>query len=52
LVNGTITKLASFGAFARLEDNIEGLIHISELRIGAFSIPKKSSKKATPYNYA
>ena len=31
LVTGTITKLASFGAFARLEDNIEGLIHISEM---------------------
>lgn len=33
LVEGTITKLTKFGAFARLAgmDNIEGLIHISEL---------------------
>ncbi len=33
LVEGTITKLTKFGAFARLVDNpeIEGLIHISEL---------------------
>ncbi len=31
LVQGTITKLTDFGAFARLNDNIEGLIHISEL---------------------
>ncbi|GAB4560252.1 MAG: 30S ribosomal protein S1 [Anaerolineae bacterium] len=31
LVEGTITKLASFGAFARIDDDIEGLIHISEL---------------------
>lgn len=31
LVKGTITKLTDFGAFARLDDNIEGLIHISEL---------------------
>jgi small subunit ribosomal protein S1 len=33
LVQGTITKLTKFGAFARLVDNpeIEGLIHISEL---------------------
>ncbi|MGQ9494383.1 MAG: 30S ribosomal protein S1 [Anaerolineae bacterium] len=31
LVTGTITKLAAFGAFAALEDGIEGLIHISEL---------------------
>lgn len=27
----TITKLAKFGAFARLEGGVEGLIHISEL---------------------
>ena len=27
---GTITQLASFGAFARIEDGIEGLIHVSE----------------------
>ncbi|MBI2917187.1 MAG: S1 RNA-binding domain-containing protein [Chloroflexi bacterium] len=31
LVNGTVTKLATFGAFARLEGPVEGLIHISEL---------------------
>lgn len=31
VVEGTITQLASFGAFARIEDGIEGLIHVSEL---------------------
>jgi len=31
LVTGRITKLVAFGAFAALEDGIEGLIHISEL---------------------
>lgn len=31
LVTATITKLATFGAFAALDDGIEGLIHISEL---------------------
>ncbi len=31
IVTGRITKLASFGAFAQIEDGIEGLIHISEL---------------------
>lgn len=31
LVKGTITKLAKFGAFARVEEGVEGLIHISEL---------------------
>ena len=37
LVRGTVTQLANFGAFARVEDGIEGLIHVSELserRIG------------------
>jgi small subunit ribosomal protein S1 len=31
LVTGTITNITEFGAFARLDDDIEGLIHISEL---------------------
>ncbi|GHO45132.1 30S ribosomal protein S1 [Ktedonospora formicarum] len=34
LVNGTVTKIAPFGAFARIEDGIEGLIHHSELTPG------------------
>jgi small subunit ribosomal protein S1 len=31
LVEAVITNLADFGAFAELEDGVEGLIHISEL---------------------
>jgi small subunit ribosomal protein S1 len=31
VVEGTITKVVNFGAFARIGDNVEGLIHISEL---------------------
>ncbi len=31
IIEGTITQLASFGAFARIEDGIEGLIHVSEM---------------------
>ncbi len=31
LVQGTITNLAKFGAFARIDEGVEGLIHISEL---------------------
>lgn len=31
LATGTITKLTEFGAFALVENSIEGLIHISEL---------------------
>jgi len=34
VVTGTITKIAPFGAFARIEDGIEGLIHLSELPSG------------------
>jgi small subunit ribosomal protein S1 len=34
LVRGTITKIAPFGAFARIEDGVEGLIHLSELPPG------------------
>ena len=31
LVEGTVSKIADFGAFVRLENWVEGLIHISEL---------------------
>lgn len=47
LVQGTITKLTKFGAFARLVDNpeIEGLIHISELASHRVSHPKEVVKE-------
>ncbi len=31
VVEGEITRIAAFGSFMRLENNLEGLIHISEL---------------------
>ena len=31
LVKGKVTKLASFGAFVQLADDIDGLVHISQL---------------------
>jgi len=31
IVEGEITRIATFGSFMRLENNLEGLIHISEL---------------------
>ncbi len=34
VVTGVVTKIAPFGAFARIEDGIEGLIHLSELGPG------------------
>lgn len=40
LVPATITKLTTFGAFARLQDGIEGLIHISELSDERIAHPK------------
>lgn len=41
LVKGTVTKLANFGAFARLEGGIEGLVHISELSHSVIKHPKE-----------
>jgi small subunit ribosomal protein S1 len=31
IIEGTVTKLVNFGAFVRVEEGLEGLIHISEL---------------------
>jgi small subunit ribosomal protein S1 len=31
VIDGTVTKLVNFGAFVRVRDGLEGLIHISEL---------------------
>src|SRR5262249_10987604 len=44
LVRGTITKIAPFGAFARIEDGVEGLIHLSELPVGV-NDPKQVLKE-------
>jgi small subunit ribosomal protein S1 len=41
IIEGTITQLASFGAFARIEDGIEGLIHISEMGDERIQHPKE-----------
>jgi len=44
LVEGTITRLTKFGAFARLTDDIEGLIHISEISERRIEHPKEVLK--------
>ena len=31
IIDGTVTKIVNFGAFVRVRDGLEGLIHISEL---------------------
>ena len=41
IVDARITKLANFGAFARLEDSIEGLIHITELSAAVVTNPSE-----------
>jgi len=45
LVEGTITRLTKFGAFARLDGDIEGLIHISELSEDRVEHPKEVLKE-------
>lgn len=45
LIEGTITNVVSFGAFARVEEGLEGLIHISELAEGDFLHPRNVVKE-------
>ena len=40
IIDATVTKLTDFGAFARVENAIEGLIHISELTERMINHPK------------
>ncbi len=39
VVPGKVTKLVPFGAFVRVEDGIEGLVHISELATRHVEVP-------------
>ena len=45
LVEGVITRLTKFGAFARLESDLEGLIHISEISETRIEHPKEVLKE-------
>lgn len=40
IVDATVTNVVDFGAFASLEDGLEGLVHISELAEGHFLHPR------------
>ncbi|MBP3222329.1 MAG: 30S ribosomal protein S1 [Actinomycetaceae bacterium] len=40
IVPGKVTKLVPFGAFVRVEDGIEGLVHISELAQRHIELPE------------
>ncbi len=45
LVEGTITHLTKFGAFAKLDEDLEGLIHISEPSDQRINHPKEVVKE-------
>jgi len=40
VVAGNVTKLTDFGAFVKLEDGIEGLVHVSEIDWGHVNHPR------------
>ena len=50
LVEGVITRLTKFGAFARLEGDVEGLIHISEISENRIEHPKEVLKEGDVVN--
>lgn len=41
VVEGAITKITNFGVFIELHDNIEGLMHVSEISTDAISNPEE-----------
>jgi small subunit ribosomal protein S1 len=45
LVEGTVTKVTDFGAFALIKEGVEGLIHVSELAEPAPSHPNEIAKE-------
>jgi small subunit ribosomal protein S1 len=46
VVAGTVTKITDFGAFVKLEDGVEGLVHVSELDWGHVNHPRDVLKEA------
>ncbi len=49
LVEGIVTKLSNFGAFALVDGEIEGLIHISELSKDRINHPKEVVREGEKY---
>ncbi len=41
IVQGTVTRLVDFGAFVRIEDGVEGLVHVSELAEHRIHLPEE-----------
>ena len=50
LIEGKITRLTKFGAFARIGDDIEGLIHVSEISDQRVEHPKEELKEGDVVN--
>jgi len=44
IVEGTVTQVAKFGAFVRIEEGVEGLIHVSRLSTGRSSSSQRPVK--------
>jgi small subunit ribosomal protein S1 len=42
VLHGSVTKLVPFGAFVRVKDGIEGLIHLSELSTTPIETPDQA----------
>lgn len=40
VVQGMVTNVVQFGAFVKVEDDLEGLVHVSELAEGSFMHPR------------
>jgi len=51
IVRGTVTKITSFGAFARVEDGVEGLAHVSELSNRHITNPKEVVKEGDELDF-
>ncbi len=45
LIEGVVTNVVDFGAFAEVEEGVEGLIHVSELAEATISHPRDVVKK-------
>lgn len=45
IVEGVVSNIVSYGAFVMIEDELEGLIHISELAEGSFLHPRNVVSK-------
>ncbi|MFN7812589.1 MAG: 30S ribosomal protein S1 [Planctomycetia bacterium] len=48
IVTGTVTKITNFGVFVQLENNLEGLLHVSELAEHKVDNPEAEVKVGQP----